>query len=181
VSACYSGGFIKDLHDPHTMVITAARADRTSFGCADENDMTSFGRAFFKDALPQANSFEEAFAKAARLVDEEERRDAEMSVKKGQGARSEHWSLQMGVPGPMPEDLVRWWQTVTNYIALFERVFLKETRDATDKTAQRRKANVDHSLPQIDAPEPIRKHLARWWQEQDPASSHVVKTSAAAK
>ena len=180
VSACYSGGFIKDLHDPHTMVITAARADRTSFGCADENDMTSFGRAFFKDALPKAGSFEEAFAEAARRVDEEERRDAEMSVK-GQSARSEHRSAKMGAPEPIPEDLVHWWQTVTNYIALFERVFLKETGDAKGKTAQKDKADVDHSLPQIDAPEPIRKHLARWWQEQRPASSRVVKTSAAAK
>ena len=70
VSACYSGGFIEHLRDPHTLVITAARADRTSFGCADENDFTYFGRAFFKEALPQSASFTDAFDKAALLVRE---------------------------------------------------------------------------------------------------------------
>ena len=170
VSACYSGGFIKDLQDSHTMVITAARADRTSFGCADENDMTSFGRAFFKDALPKAGSFEEAFAEAARLVDAEERRDAGLPAK-DQDASAER--------EPIPDDLARWWQTVTNYIAFFQRIFSPETPDARGKVARKRKA--DHSLPQIDAPEPIRKHLARWWQEQSIVSSHIVKTSTAAK
>ncbi len=33
VSSCYSGGFVEALRDPDTLVITAARADRTSFGC----------------------------------------------------------------------------------------------------------------------------------------------------
>ena len=68
VSACYSGGFIDALRDAHTLVITSARADRTSFGCADENDFTYFGRAFFKEALPQSSSFEEAFEKATVLI-----------------------------------------------------------------------------------------------------------------
>ena len=56
------------------MVITAARADRTSFGCADENDFTYFGRAFFNEALPASGSFFEAFhqgAGAGRRVGEE--------------------------------------------------------------------------------------------------------------
>src|SRR5690606_36942963 len=33
VSACYSGGYIEALADPYTLVLTAARPDRTSFGC----------------------------------------------------------------------------------------------------------------------------------------------------
>ncbi len=68
VSACYSGGFIEPLRDDYTMVITAARHDRTSFGCADENEFTYFGRAFFEQALPQSASFTDAFEKAAALV-----------------------------------------------------------------------------------------------------------------
>lgn len=34
VSACYSGGFVPALRGPDTLVLTAARRDRTSFGCA---------------------------------------------------------------------------------------------------------------------------------------------------
>ena len=33
ISACHSGSFIPALADPRTLVITAARADRSSFGC----------------------------------------------------------------------------------------------------------------------------------------------------
>ena len=70
VSACYSGGFIDPLKGPTTWVITASRADRTSFGCADENDFTYFGRALFKESLPQAANLSDAFAKAQVLVQE---------------------------------------------------------------------------------------------------------------
>jgi hypothetical protein len=70
VSACYSGGFIPPLQDAHTLVITAARPDRRSFGCADENDFTYFGRAFFKEALPKSHSFQDAFRAAEALVGE---------------------------------------------------------------------------------------------------------------
>ena len=47
VSACYSGTFINALKDPYTMIITASKADKASFGCTDDADMTYFGRAFF--------------------------------------------------------------------------------------------------------------------------------------
>ena len=70
VSACYSGGYIDPLKGPTTWVITASRADRTSFGCADENDFTYFGRALFKESLPQAANLSDAFAKAQALVQE---------------------------------------------------------------------------------------------------------------
>jgi hypothetical protein len=75
VSACYSGGFIEPLKDDTTLIITAARHDRTSFGCADENDFTYFGRAFFKEALPVSHSFEDAFARADALVAQWEKTD----------------------------------------------------------------------------------------------------------
>ena len=58
------------LKGPTTWVITASRADRTSFGCADENDFTYFGRALFKESLPQAANLSDAFAKAQVLVQE---------------------------------------------------------------------------------------------------------------
>ena len=46
VNACYSGGFIGAVRDDSTMVLTSARADRTSFGCGTESDITYFGTAF---------------------------------------------------------------------------------------------------------------------------------------
>ncbi|MFC6671562.1 C13 family peptidase [Marinobacterium aestuariivivens] len=61
VSSCYSGGFIEPLADPRTLVITAAAADRTSFGCGVDSDFTYFGTAYFKQALPEEPRFIQAF------------------------------------------------------------------------------------------------------------------------
>jgi hypothetical protein len=73
ISACYAGAFIKSLQDPDTIVITAAAADKTSFGCSDDRDMTYFGEAFYRDALPAAKTLQEAFesAKASIALREE--------------------------------------------------------------------------------------------------------------
>lgn len=68
ISSCFSGGFIPHLEAPGHLVITAARHDRTSFGCSDDADMTYFGRAFFSEALPGAESFQGAFGHARELV-----------------------------------------------------------------------------------------------------------------
>lgn len=75
VSACYSGGFVKPLKDDSTMVITAAEADKTSFGCSDRSTMTYFGEAFFKDALHQSESFVDAFYRARDIVKGREAKD----------------------------------------------------------------------------------------------------------
>jgi hypothetical protein len=72
VSACYSGGFIKPLSDARTLVMTAAAADRTSFGCSNENDFTYFGKALFDEALRQEISFVKAFDEAKRRITERE-------------------------------------------------------------------------------------------------------------
>jgi len=72
ISACYSGSFIDALRDPNTIVITAAAADRTSFGCSDSRDLTYFGEAFYRDALPEALSLREAFETAAKAISRRE-------------------------------------------------------------------------------------------------------------
>jgi len=77
ISACYSGGFIDALKDDTTMVITAARSDRASFGCGSQSEITDFGRAFFVEGLNHNDSFAGAFAEAKRLIDEWETRDNE--------------------------------------------------------------------------------------------------------
>ncbi len=68
VSACYAGGFIEPLRDAQTIVITAAAADRTSFGCSSDSDLTYFGEAFYRDALPEAGSLRDAFEKAKSAI-----------------------------------------------------------------------------------------------------------------
>ena len=77
ISACYSGGFIDALRGPATMVITAARADRTSFGCGTQSPITDFGRAFFVNGLNDNDNFTAAFVEARRLIDQWETRDGE--------------------------------------------------------------------------------------------------------
>jgi hypothetical protein len=68
ISACYSGVFIPRLANPDTLVITAADADRPSFGCRDKAKWTYFGNAFFNVALRQAKSLKDAFVVARSLV-----------------------------------------------------------------------------------------------------------------
>lgn len=68
VSACYAGGFIEPLRDDNTIVITAAAADRTSFGCEAGRDFTYFGEAYFRDALAKTRSFTAAFELAKEIV-----------------------------------------------------------------------------------------------------------------
>ena len=75
ISACYAGGFIDALKDPRTIIITAAAADRTSFGCSNDSDLTYFGEAFYRDALPEARTLREAFDKAKAAIAMRERRE----------------------------------------------------------------------------------------------------------
>jgi hypothetical protein len=75
ISACYAGGFIESLKDQHSIVITAAAADRTSFGCSNDRDLTYFGEAFYRDALPEAHSLRDAFDKAKSAIAARERRE----------------------------------------------------------------------------------------------------------
>ena len=72
VSACYAGGFIEPLRDANSIVITAAAADRTSFGCEAGRDFTYFGEAYFRDALERTRSFTEAFELARSTVAKKE-------------------------------------------------------------------------------------------------------------
>jgi hypothetical protein len=77
ISACYAGGFIESLRNPQTIVITAAAADRTSFGCSNDRDLTYFGEAFYRDALPEARSLRDAFDTAKAAIAERERAEHE--------------------------------------------------------------------------------------------------------
>ncbi|WP_347902218.1 C13 family peptidase [Pseudomonas purpurea] len=75
ISACYSGGFIPALKDEHTLIMTASRADRVSFGCSEEADFTYFGDALFAQALNQTDDLQQAFNQAKATVAERELAD----------------------------------------------------------------------------------------------------------
>jgi hypothetical protein len=95
VSACYSGVFLDALKGDGTLVITAADADHSSFGCDDDRDLTYFGEAFLKDSIPTTRTLEEAFRKASALIEQRE--------------TSEHKTRsnpQMSVGAPMHDKLV---------------------------------------------------------------------------
>jgi hypothetical protein len=72
ISACHAGAFIDALKDPNTVLITAAAADKTSFGCSDDRDLTYFGEAFYRDALPRARTLQDAFATTRSAIAERE-------------------------------------------------------------------------------------------------------------
>lgn len=72
VSACYSGGWIAPLADAHTLVMTAADATHTSYGCGRLSELTFFGRALFDEQLRKTHSFSQAFANAVPLIKQRE-------------------------------------------------------------------------------------------------------------
>ncbi|MET0328536.1 MAG: C13 family peptidase [Luteimonas sp.] len=73
ISACFSGGFIPALEGPDTLVLTAARSDRPSFGCGSESTITFFGHAWLLDGLNQDRDFAGAYRLAARAIKQRER------------------------------------------------------------------------------------------------------------
>lgn len=67
VQACYSGSLIPALAHPNRVVITAAAADRTSFGCAPDAQNTWFIRALVAE-MAAGGSWEDVFARTRALV-----------------------------------------------------------------------------------------------------------------
>lgn len=56
MSACYSGQFVAPLQGENRIVMTAARPDRTSFGCGELDHYTFFDDCFLR-AMPMADDF----------------------------------------------------------------------------------------------------------------------------
>ena len=72
VSACFSGSWIAPLAGDGTLVMTAADADHTSYGCGKKSELTFFGRAMYVDALRETLDFEAAHEQARQLIDARE-------------------------------------------------------------------------------------------------------------
>jgi hypothetical protein len=73
ISACYSGSWITPLADKNTLVMTAADAEHTSYGCGSKSELTFFGRAMYDEQLrTSTRSFEDAHAAARKVILERE-------------------------------------------------------------------------------------------------------------
>jgi len=75
VSACYSGSFIESLKTDRTIVMTASAAEKTSFGCSRDRDLTYFGEAFFQDSFGNGNGLIETFEQAKASIGEREEQE----------------------------------------------------------------------------------------------------------
>jgi hypothetical protein len=74
VSACYSGSWIASLADDNTLVMTAADAEHTSYGCGSKSELTFFGKAMYDEQLRKNTlSFEEAYQAARKLIQQREK------------------------------------------------------------------------------------------------------------
>jgi hypothetical protein len=73
ISACFSGSWIPRLANDDTIIMTAASAYRTSFGCAEDRPLTYFGDAFLNGPFSRGASLAESFEGARKTVTKWER------------------------------------------------------------------------------------------------------------
>ncbi|MGE0484248.1 MAG: C13 family peptidase [Gammaproteobacteria bacterium] len=107
ISACYSGSFVAPLRSPDTLLLTAAAADRSSFGCSHENAWTYFGEAFFAEALAQTTDLVQAARLASAAI---ARREADEGLPPSQpqivpgariGAQLARWQAELEANPPV--------------------------------------------------------------------------------
>ena len=65
ISACFSGVFVPALQAPNRMILTAARPDRTSFGCSQSLRYTFFDQCVL-ETLPASQDFPD-FGRAVQV------------------------------------------------------------------------------------------------------------------
>jgi Peptidase C13 family len=102
LSACYSGVFLDDVAKDNSVVVTAASADRTSFGCEPGNDWTFFGDAFLNTALRKRQSLDKAVVEAIDLISGwEQTRGLEPSIPQFRiGAKAGAWLMPLDARAP---------------------------------------------------------------------------------
>lgn len=73
ISACFSGSWIAPLSHAQALVMTAADADHTSYGCGRRSPLTFFGRAMYDEQLRlHTRSFSKAHAVAREVIRQRE-------------------------------------------------------------------------------------------------------------
>jgi hypothetical protein len=96
VAACYSGVFVGPLSGPNRFVMTAARPDRPSFGCGDNDHYTFFDNCWL-DAVGATGDFSGLAHSIRACVSNKERQigalPSEPQLQIGANAASElpHW------------------------------------------------------------------------------------------
>lgn len=69
ISACYSGSWIESLRADGRLVMTAADAEHTSYGCGRRSELTFFGRAMYDEQLRrETRDFAQAHAAAREVI-----------------------------------------------------------------------------------------------------------------
>lgn len=68
ISACFAGNYILPFSNDDTVILTAAAADKTSFGCEPQRDWTYFGDAMFNHVLRGGTGIVEAFDMARGVI-----------------------------------------------------------------------------------------------------------------
>jgi Peptidase C13 family len=112
VSACYAGVFVDALKGDDTLVMTAADATHSSFGCDDNRELTYFGEALLQESVPTTKSLEEAFRKAAGIIQQRETAEhlehsnPEMFV--GDGIRAKLAGLEGRAAGQQGHGTIVW-------------------------------------------------------------------------
>ena len=90
LQACFSGQFVPALKDANAIIVTAAAADRSSFGCEAGNDWTFFGDALinhaFRQPLPLAIQLQRATALISAAEDREKLEPSNPQVNIGSDA-----------------------------------------------------------------------------------------------
>jgi hypothetical protein len=72
ISACYSGVFVgPSMQKKNRIILTAARQDRTSFGCSSENQYTYWDSCLI-DSLPTAETWKSLYGTIQRCVQTKE-------------------------------------------------------------------------------------------------------------
>lgn len=74
VAACFSGVFVPTLSGPERFVMTAARPDRTSFGCGELDRYTFFDNCMLQN-LPGAGDFPDLAKEVMACVSAREKRE----------------------------------------------------------------------------------------------------------
>ena len=93
LQACFSGQFVHALKNPSTIIVTAAAADRSSFGCQAGNDWTFFGDALVNHAFRQPLPLDIQVQRAIALIGAAEDRDQlePSNPQLSEGAEASKW------------------------------------------------------------------------------------------
>ncbi|HVU19937.1 MAG TPA: C13 family peptidase [Rhizomicrobium sp.] len=97
VSACFSGVFVPVLEAPNRLILTAARSDRTSFGCGEQFKYTYFDQCFIEN-LRRSGDFPDLAHNAQACIAAREKKenfkyasDPQLSIGADVAAKLPHW------------------------------------------------------------------------------------------